>query len=194
MMLVIGPGSIFLAFMPCRFTSSLSENYFVWLVRTGALLLGFYVVLATCQHFAVLWNTTLQAACGSISTTLPVPFLGGPPTAAAAVTCIAAIPGDSVITLFFDILLLAVVGLSLPFILAAMAGHGVHLGLENLASARYLAGSTARNISNAVGDLSHQIQRMNQNISKRSTLQHRLAAGAAAEAANQQRNWPSRHR
>jgi hypothetical protein len=90
---------------------------------------------------------------------------------------------DSLLTLFFDILLLAVVGLSLPFMLAAMAGHGVHLGLENLASARYLGGSTARNISNAVGGLSHQIQRMSQSISNRNTLQQRMAAGEAATAA-----------
>jgi hypothetical protein len=181
-MLIIGPGSIFVGFMPCRFTSSLSENYFVWLVRTGALLLGFYVVLATCQHFAALWNTTLSIICRPVTATLPVPFLGAAPTAATATACTAPIPVDSLLTLFFDILLMAVVGLCLPFILAALAGHGVHLGLENLASAKYLAGSTVRHMSNAIGGLSHQVSRMAQHLNQHTTLNQRIEAGAAAAA------------
>jgi P-type conjugative transfer protein TrbL len=193
MMLIIGPGSIFLSFMACRFTASLSENYFIWLVRTGALLLGFYVVLATAQHFAALWNSTLATTCGLAPSTLPVPFLGGPPTAAAAVTCRTPIPLDTLWTLFADVILLVIVGLGVPFMIASLAGHGVHLALENLASARYLAGSAARPVSKAVAGLSHQIQRMNQNSSQRSTLQQRIAAGEAAAsqaAANKQTTPP----
>jgi hypothetical protein len=180
MMLILGPGSIFVSFMPCRFTSSLSENYFIWLVRTGALLLGFYVILATCQHFAELWYANLVTICGHTSTFLPIPFLGGAPVTASAVTCTVPIPVATLLTLYMDIILLLLVGLGVPFALAAMAGHGVHLALENLASARYIASSVARPISGAVRGLTHQVNRMTQNNNNRSMLEQRLAAGAAA--------------
>lgn len=108
-----------------------------------------------------------------------------------AVTCSAPIPVDTLLTLFMDTLLLLVIGLGVPFALAALAGHGVHLALENLASARYLAGSVARPVAKAVGGLSHHIQRMNQNNSNRSTLQQRIQAGAQAAQRASQRPTPA---
>ena len=178
--LLIGPGSIFVSFMPCRFTSSLSENYFIWLVRTGALLLGFYVILATCQHFAELWAASLTSICGPTTSTLPIPFFAGPPTTAPAVTCTAPIPVATLLTLFMDVILLVVVGLSIPFALASMAGGGVHLALENLASARYLSRSISRSIARPLAAiLSH---RNRQAGIPRPSLEKRLVAGANAAA------------
>jgi hypothetical protein len=51
--LIVGPGSMLVAFMPCRFTSTMSENYLTWLVRTGVMVMMFYVVLGTAQTFAL---------------------------------------------------------------------------------------------------------------------------------------------
>lgn len=177
--LLIGPGSIFVSFMPCRFTSSLSENYFIWLVRTGALLLGFYVILATCQHFAELWAASLTSICGPTTSTLPIPFFAGPPTTAPAVTCTAPIPVATLLTLFMDVILLVVVGLSIPFALASMAGGGVHLALENLASARYLSRSITRPLGRAAASLARQVNRSGPAANR---LQQRLVAGANAAA------------
>ena len=181
-MTIIGPGSIFVSFMPCRFTSSLSENYFIWLVRTGALLLGFYVVLRVIQDLAAKWYASLNGICAPVSTLLPLTSLGAPPTAVPAIACSTPIGVNDLITLFFCMLMMTIVGIGLPWILASMAGNGVHLGLENLASAKYLASGGAKHLSNAITSLSHRISQMTQNSQQQSTLNQRMAAGAAAAA------------
>jgi hypothetical protein len=181
-MTIIGPGSVFVGFMPCRFTSSLSENYFIWLVRTGGLLLGFYVVLDVIQQLAVKWYTSLAGICAATTAFLPSPVLGSAPTLTAATPCTAPIGVNDLITLFFCVLLMSIVGIGLPFILAAMAGHGVHLGLENLASAKYLSAGGVRVLTSAIRGLSHQVSRLTNNSQQQTTLNQRMAAGAAAAA------------
>ena len=181
-LLLIGPGSLFVAFMPCRFTTSLSENYFNWLIRTGAAILGFFIVLSTCQHFAVEWTTTLAKQCGAVLTTLPSPVLGSPPRMVAATACTTPIPTASLSTLFVDALLVAIMGLGIPTLMAAFAGSGIHLALEHLAAARYLGGSAMRSLAGGFRTLSHQIDRMRQSNSSQTTLQERMKAGADAAA------------
>jgi TrbL/VirB6 plasmid conjugal transfer protein len=166
-LLLIGPGSLFVAFMPCRFTTSLSENYFNWLIRTGAAILGFFIVLSTCQHFAFDWTTTLAKQCGAVLTTLPSPVLGAPPRIMSATVCTAPIPTESLSTLFVDALLVAVMGLGIPTLMAAFAGSGIHLTLEHLAAARYLGGSAMRSMAGGFRSLSHQIDRMRHSNSSR---------------------------
>ena len=181
-LLLIGPGSLFVAFMPCRFTTSLSENYFNWLIRTGAAILGFFIVLSTCQQFAFDWTTTLAKQCGAVLTTLPSPVLGAPPRIMSATVCTAPIPTESLSTLFVDALLVAVMGLGIPTLMAAFAGSGIHLALEHLAAARYLGGSAMRSIAGGFRSLSHQIERMGQSNGSQTTLQERMKAGADAAA------------
>jgi hypothetical protein len=181
-LLLIGPGSLFVAFIPCRFTTSLSENYFNWLIRTGAALLGFFIVLSTCQHFAFEWTTTLAKQCGAVLTTLPSPVLGAPPKIVNATVCTAPIPTESLSTLFVDALLVAIMGLGIPTLMAAFAGSGIHLALEHLAAARYLGGNAMRSIAGGFRSLSHQIDRMRSNNQQQTTLQQRMAAGAQAAA------------
>ena len=180
--LILGPGSIFVPFMVNRFTTSLSENYFVWLVRTGAGIFGFFIVLSTCQQFAVQWSTTLADACGATVTMLPAPMLGGAPTIVSATICTKAIPSDNLLTLFADVFVVAFLGVGIPFTMAAFAGSGVHMALEHLASAKYLGGSGVRALSSTVGMLAHQVSRMVQHSSQQSTLNQRMEAGAAAAA------------
>ncbi len=181
-LLLIGPGSLFVAFLPCRFTTALSENYFNWLIRTGAAILGFFIVLSTCQHFAVQWTTTLANQCGAVLTTLPSPILGAPPKMVSATPCTAAIPTDNLSVLFVDSLLVAIMGLGIPTLMAAFAGSGIHLALEHLAAARYLGGGAMRTIAGGFKSLSHQISRMRQENNNQNTLQQRMKAGADADA------------
>jgi hypothetical protein len=192
-LLLIGPGSLFVAFMPCRFTTTLSENYFNWLIRTGAAILGFFIVLSTCQHFAFEWTTTLAKQCGAVLTTLPAPVLGAPPRIVSATVCTAPIPTESLSTLFVDSLLVAVMGLGIPTLMAAFAGSGVHLALEHLAAARYLGGSAMRSLAGGIRSISHQIDRMRQSNSTQTTLKERMVAGAdaAARVAPSQAKQPS---
>jgi TrbL/VirB6 plasmid conjugal transfer protein len=181
-LLLIGPGSLFVAFMTCRFTTSLSENYFNWLIRTGAAILGFFIVLSTCQHSALEWTTKLAQQCGAVLTTLPSPVLGSPPRIVNATVCTAPIPTESLSTLFVDALLVVVMGLGIPTLMAAFAGSGIHLALEHLAAARYLGGSAMRSIAGGLRSLSHQIERMRSNNQQQTTLQQRMTAGAEAAA------------
>jgi hypothetical protein len=155
-LLLIGPGSLFAAFMPCRFTTSLSENYFNWLLRTGAAILGFFIVLSTCQHFAIDWTTMLAKQCGATLTTAPSPILGAAPKIVKATACTQPIPTQNLATLFVDALLVAVMGLGIPTLMAAFAGSGIHLALEHLAAARYLGGSAMRSIGGGHRSLNHQ--------------------------------------
>ncbi|MBV8360529.1 MAG: type IV secretion system protein [Deltaproteobacteria bacterium] len=181
-MLILGPGSIFVPFMVNRFTTTLSENYFVWLVRTGAGILGFFIVLSTCQQFAVQWSTALANVCGATLTTLPAPALGGAPTIVNATVCTQAIPTATLLTLFADVFVVAFIGVGIPFLMAAFAGQGVHMALEHWAAARYLGKSVAKPISAAVGALAHQIYRMTHSSNQQTTLNQRMQAGAAAAA------------
>ncbi len=160
-LLLIGPGSLFVAFLPCRFTTALSENYFNWLIRTGAAILGFFIVLSTCQHFAVEWTTMLAQHCGAVLTTLPSPVLGAPPKMVTATACTTPIPTEDLSTLFVDALLVCVLGLGIPTLMAAFAGSGIHLALEHLASAKYLGGSAMRSVAGGFRSLSHQADHEN---------------------------------
>lgn len=181
-LLLIGPGSLFVAFLPCRFTTALSENYFNWLIRMGAAILGFFIVLSTCQHFALEWTTMLGQQCSAIFTTLPSPVLGLPPSAVPALTCTKPIPTESLAVLFVDALLVCIMGLGIPVLMAAFAGNGIHLALEHLAAAKYLGGSAMRAMASGIQSISHQIARMRQESKNQSTLQDRMNAGATAAA------------
>jgi hypothetical protein len=181
--LIIGPGSILASFMPCRFTSVLSEGYFTWIVRTGILLLMFYVVLGAAERFALQWDTGIANACGATLTTLPAPMLGGPPIIVSATTCTNPLPVASLLTLFADVVILAFIAVGVPFTAAAIVSHGVNMAIEHLASARYLAGSVARPMVRAMSGMGHQFHRMARS-NNQSRLEQRLAAGAVAAAAN----------
>jgi hypothetical protein len=181
-LLLIGPGSFFLAFMVCRFTTTLSENYFIWLIRTGAAILGFFIVLATCQSFAAQWTATLTHDCAGVMTTIPFLGLGATPTMVPTFQCTQPIPTNSLFTLFGDAFLVAIIGLGIPILMATFAGSGIHLALEHLAAAKYLGSSAIRTIAGGVQTMSHQISRMRQESSNQNTLQQRINAGAEAAA------------
>jgi hypothetical protein len=181
-LLLIGPGSLFVAFMPCRFTTALSENYFNWLIRTGAAVLGFFIVLSTCQHFALEWTTNIADQCGAALTLAPSPILGAPPKLVGATVCTRPIPTDILGVLLVDALLLAIMGLGIPTLMAAFAGNGIHLALEHLAAARYLGSGAMRSIGGGLRSLNHQISRLHQQNNSQTTLRQRMQAGAAAAA------------
>jgi hypothetical protein len=180
--LIVGPGSMLVGFMPCRFTSTMSENYFTWLVRTGVMVMFFYVVLGTAQTFALQYNTTLINVCKPILSAGPLAALGIAPLSVDAVKCSNPIPTDELLQIFLDMALLAGICGAIPFIAGALVSHGVNMTLEHLASAKYLAGGTVRTLSAAVGGLSHAVSRLAQHMHQHTTLNQRMEAGAAAAA------------
>jgi len=158
--LIIGPGSILVALLPNRFTSPISEGYFTWLIRTGVLLLFFFVVMGTAQSFAQQWSTTLTTECAVV---------GG--------TCTAPIPVTSLLTLLGSTIVLALICIGVPFTAAHIVGGGVNMAIEHIAAAKYLGGSISRSVGALGRSLSH---RNPQSGISRTTLEQRLAAGASA--------------
>jgi P-type conjugative transfer protein TrbL len=180
--LITGPGSILIAFMPCRFTSAMSEGYFTWLMRVGVIVLFLYVVLGTAQTFANNYNTTLTAACNPVLATGPLPALGITPVDTSVTTCANPIPVDMLIQILADMVILASFAIGIPLIASALVGHGVNMTLEHLASAKYLASGSMRGLARAIGGLSYVVNKMAQRSNNQSTLNERMQAGAAAAA------------
>ena len=178
--LIIGPASILVAFLPCRFTSTMSEGYFTWLVRTGITILFFFVVLGTAQSFVGQWTTELAGECHA---------MGG--------ICTAPIPLESLFSLLGSTVVLAFIAVGVPFSAAAIVTHGVNMAIEHLAAAKYLAAGSGRRVAGAASGLSRQISRAFRSSNQRSTLEQRMAAGAAAAsqvaASRQTAPLPSRN-
>ena len=161
--LIIGPASILIAFLPCRFTSTMSEGYFTWLIRTGVTILFFFVVLGTAQSFAGQWTTELASECG-----------------AAGGSCTQPIPLESLLSLLGSTVVLAFIAIGIPFSAAAIVTHGVNMAIEHLAAAKYLGSSLGRSIARPLAAvMSH---RNRQAGIPRPSLEKRLAAGANAAA------------
>src|SRR5215469_13884519 len=98
--------------------------------------------------------------------------------------CAQPIPLDILFDTFCDMLILAFLGIGIPFMMAAFAGGGVHMALEHFAAAKYVGGSAMHYLGSAIGGLTHVVQRMAQNSSQQTTLQQRMEAGAAAARAS----------
>jgi type IV secretion system protein TrbL len=163
--LLVGPGTILLPFLVSRWTSAMAEGYFTWLMRTGVMLLMFYVVLGTAQTFANQYNITLTNLCQPTLSILPFPALGITPLDVRSFTCSNPIPIEALLQILADMAILGVICLGVPFMAASLVGHGVNMTLEHLASAKYLASGIVRTLSTAVGGLAHQVHRLEQYLS-----------------------------
>lgn len=187
--MLIGPGSFLIAFMPCRFTSPMSEGYFTWLVWSGLLLLGCYVTLSGCQQIIDAWPTEILKVCGGATAYLPTPFLGAAPVPVLSTLCTKPLPIATLWTLLADALVMMIIGAAVPLVLANMVGKGVSHVLEQVAAAKYIASGAMTMLTNTVGSLAGAVQRMAHESSLSATLQQRMAAGA--QAANASANTSS---
>ena len=178
--ILLGGGQIVVPMMVIRWLTPLSEGYFNWLMRTGVVILFFYLVLGIAAVFAANWNTTLMSMCGPVSGSLPSPLLGTAPASAPVLACSAPIPVDTLLTLLADTLILTIIALGIPFAAGAMVSHGVNLALEHVATSAYLAG-IAQRASAGVARAIYRTTHSSSNTSQ-STLQQRLTAGAQAAA------------
>jgi P-type conjugative transfer protein TrbL len=180
--LVVGPGSILVSFMPCRFTSAMAESYFTWLVRTGVIVMMFYVVLGTAANFAAQYKTTILTACTPGLSYGPLTGLGLAPLSIKMTACINPIPVGELTQLLVDMVILGCICCGIPFLAGSLVSHGVNMTLEHMAAAKYLAGGTVRALTTMIGGLSHQVHNLAQHLSQRATLNSRMEAGAAAAA------------
>jgi P-type conjugative transfer protein TrbL len=179
--IILAGGIIIVPFLACRFTSSLGEGYFTWIVKTGVVIFFFYLVLGIAESFVGRWGTGVAAICGAkAGISLPSPLLGAAPVAAPVLTCTVPIVIPDLLRLLADCVILAFIAVGVPFTAGAIVSHGVNAAVEHFAAAKYLAGSAvkpvARSITNATQRAFHKSESQS-----RSTLEQRLAAGAAAK-------------
>ena len=180
--IILAGGTIIVAFLPCRFTSSLAEGYFTWLVKTGVVIFFFYLVLGIAEQFALDWQNTVTGVCNPTATMLPSPFLGAAPVPTPSTPCTPPIPTDVLLELLADAIVLAIIAAGVPFVAGAIVNHGVNAALEHFAAAKYLASSIARPILQGMGAVASQVRQAMHSQSQRTTLEQRMAAGAAASA------------
>lgn len=183
--LLLAGGPIIVAMFPIRWLAPLTEGYFTWLMRTGVVILFFYLVLGIAQTFVANWVTSLTAICAPATGFLPSPLLGAAPVATPALVCANPIPADTLLTLLADALLLAIVSIGIPFIGGALVSHGVNMALEHLAAAGYLASLGARaghGVGKAAVAAAKGVSGHSSNTSQ-NALANRISAGADAAAA-----------
>jgi type IV secretory pathway TrbL component len=178
--IILAGSTILVAFLPNRFTTALAEGYFPWLIKTGVVILFFYLVLGIAQHFMNTWDAAVAGICGPIAATLPSPFLGSTPNPVPAVTCTNPIPVNVLTVLLADTMVLAIISLGVPFTAGAIVQSGTNMALEHFAAAKYLAASTVRPLGRAVSGAYHAYR--TSTTTNKSRLEQRIAAGAQAAA------------
>jgi P-type conjugative transfer protein TrbL len=179
--IILSGGPILVPFLVSRFTSHMAEGYFTWLMRTGVIIFFFYLMLGIAQQLMTGYLATVTAICTPTGMILPSPLLGAPPVATPAIACTNPIPVNILVELFADALILAIVCGAVPFVAGSIVNHGINAAIEHLAAAKYLAGSASRQITRAVSTVMSRA-RQTSNSNNSSTLQQRMAAGAAASA------------
>ena len=91
--LVDGGAALLLGFAGSRWTASIAEGYFSYVVKVGTRLLFFYLVLGIGVQVATQWQAALTAACNPVATALPwYSTYGLPPKAIMTTVCSNAIP------------------------------------------------------------------------------------------------------
>jgi len=181
--IILAGGIIIVPFLSSRFTSTIAEGYFTWVVKTGVIIFFFYLVLGIAEFFVGKWDTSVATLCGAKAMSLPSPLLGAAPVSVPALTCTVPLMMPDLLRLLADCVILAFIAIGIPFTAGAIVSHGVSAALEHFAAAKYLAGSALRPVARSIGNAARQAFHTSDSHTQ-SKLEQRLAAGAAAAAAN----------
>jgi P-type conjugative transfer protein TrbL len=138
--LVIGGAALLLGFGGSRWTASIAEGYFGYVIRVGTLLLFYYLVLGIGVQIAAQWQAALSAACNPVATALPwYSTYGVPPKLIMTTVCSNAIPVRTMLDLVALSIVFAVVVIAVPFTAASIVSSTVGLALNHAFEAAYLA-------------------------------------------------------
>src|SRR5579862_1739056 len=149
--LVIGGAALLLGFGASRWTASIAEGYFSYVVRVGTRLLFFYLVLGIGVQIATQWQAALTAACNPVATTLPwFATYGAPPKAIMTTVCSNTIPVRTMLDLTALSIVFLIVTLAVPYTAASIVSGTVGLALSHAFEAAYVAQTVVRPISTAL--------------------------------------------
>jgi len=149
--LVIGGAALLLGFGASRWTASIAEGYFSYVVRVGTRLLFFYLVLGIGVQIATQWQAALNAACNPVATALPwYSTYGLPPKAIMTTVCANAIPVRTMLDLTALSIVFLIVTLAVPYTAASIVSGTVGLALSHAFEAAYVAQTIVRPITSAL--------------------------------------------
>lgn len=149
--LVVGGAALLLGFAGSRWTASIAEGYFSYVVKVGTRLLFFYLVLGIGVQVATQWQAALTAACNPVATALPwYSTYGLPPKAIMTTVCSNAIPVRTMLDLAAFSIVFLIVTLAVPYTAAGIVGGTVGLALSHAFEAAYVAQTIVRPITSAL--------------------------------------------
>jgi P-type conjugative transfer protein TrbL len=138
--LVVGGGALLLGFGGSRWTSSIAEGYFGYVVRVGTRLLFYYLVLGIGVQIATQWQAALTAACNPVATALPwYGTYGAPPKTIITTVCSNAIPVRTMLDLAALSIVFVIVTLAVPYTAAGVVGGTVGLAFTHAFEAAFIA-------------------------------------------------------
>jgi len=178
--LVIGGAAILLGFGGSRWTASIAEGYFGYVVRVGTRLLFFYLVLGIGIQIATQWQAALVAACSPVATTLPwYTTYGVPPKAIMTTVCSNVIPVRMMLDLAALSIVFLIVTIAVPYTAAGIVGGTVGLALSHAFEAAFIARTVIRPITSALHGFGKvaQISRGRSDDSQESSWQQTLNFG-----------------
>ncbi len=119
--LVVGGAAVLLGVGGSRWTASIAEGYFSYVIRVGTRLLFFYLVLGIGVQIATQWQAALTAACNPVATSLPwYSTYGAPPKAMMTTICSNAIPVRTMLDLTALSIIFLMVTLAVPYTAASI--------------------------------------------------------------------------
>ena len=129
--LVIGGAALLLGFGGSRWTASIAEGYFGYVIRVGTRLLFFYLVLGIGMQIATQWQAAILAACHPVSTVFPWwSTYGSPPKPIVTTVCSNTVPVRTMLNLTAMSIVFLIVTLAVPYTAASIAGGTVGLALR----------------------------------------------------------------
>jgi len=149
--LVVGGAVLLLGFGGSRWTASIAEGYFGYVVRVGTRLLFFYLVLGIGMQIATQWQASILAACHPVPTALPwYSSYGVPPKTVITTVCSNVVPVHAMLNLTAMSIVFLIVTLAVPYTAASIVSGTVGLALSHAFEAAYVAQTVVRPITSAL--------------------------------------------
>lgn len=159
--LVVGGAVILLGFGASRWTASIAEGYFGYVIRVGTRLLFFYLVLGIGVQIATQWQAALTAACNPVATPLPwYATYGAAPKTIITSVCSNVIPVRTMLDLMALSIVFLIVTLAVPHTAASIVSGTVGLALSHAFEAVYLAQTVVRPITSTLQGGFNRISRI----------------------------------
>ena len=150
--LVIGGAALLLGFGGSRWTASIAEGYFSYVIRVGTRLLFFYLVLGIGVQIATQWQAAIHGGLPSCRhhACRGLQLIGSPPKAIMTTVCSNTIPVRTMLDLTAMSIVFLIVTLAVPYTAASIVSGTVGLALSHAFEAAYVAQTIIRPITSAL--------------------------------------------